>query len=188
MTGIFKVSDPNESTGQGVTARQILDKAAKDINSNLSKDAELRAQMSHVMGRAYLNLGLFSRAESLFENGIEASKSFGGENSRETLNTEHDLAWALFEQGRVGEAEKIERQLLDKQRRVLGPDHANTLATVEEPAFTVCQEGKGQCSEGIDLTRNVLEDAVNRLPPRMVLGLGSDPLFTSLHDDPALRR
>jgi serine/threonine protein kinase len=165
MTGIFRVSDPNESVGQAVTARQILDKAAEDIDSNLSKDAELRAQMFHTMGRAYLNLGLFSRAESLFEKGIQASKSFGGEYSRETLNTEHDLAWAVFQQGRVGEAENIERRLLETQRRVLGPDHPDTLGTVEELAYTVCQEGKGQCSEGINLTRDVLEKQKRALGP-----------------------
>jgi eukaryotic-like serine/threonine-protein kinase len=157
MTGIFKVSDPNENAGQGVTARQILDKAAEDINGNLTNDAELRAQMLHVMGRAYLNLGLFSRAESLFEKGIQASNSYGGGNTRETMHTEHDLAWSMFQQGQVSDAEKLERALLDKQRRVLGSDHPDTLATIEELAYTVCQEGKGPCAEGINLTREVLE-------------------------------
>jgi serine/threonine protein kinase len=184
MTGIFKVSDPNESVGQAVTARQILDKAAQDINSNLSKDAELRAQMLHVMGRAYLNIGLFSRAESLFEKGIQAGKSFGEEDSRETLNTEHDLAWAVFQQGRVGEAEKIERGLLDTQRRVLGPDHPDTLATVEELAYTVCQEGKGKCSEGINLTRDVLEKQKRAFGPDAFYTLGTmDNLAIMLASD-----
>lgn len=157
MTGIFKVSDPNEKFGEGVTARQVLDKAADDIDKNLSKDPELQAQMLHVMGRAYLNLGLFSRAELLFDKGIQASKSFGGENSRDVLNTQHDLAWAVLQQGRPGEAESIERKLLETQRRVLGPDHPDTLATLEELAYTVCGEGKGHCTEGIQLTRDVLE-------------------------------
>jgi eukaryotic-like serine/threonine-protein kinase len=157
MTGIFKVSDPNETVGQAVTAREVLDKAAKDISRNLSKEPELQVQMLHVMGRAYLNLGLFTRAEALFRQGIQASKSFGGEESRETLNTTHDLAWAVLQQGRVNEAQDIERKLLETQQRVLGPEHPDTLATMEELAFTVCGEGKGQCSEGITITQDVLE-------------------------------
>jgi serine/threonine-protein kinase len=165
MTGIFKVSDPEEGVGQTVTARQVLDKAAEDINSGSSMDAQLRAQMLHVMGRAYLNIGLYSRAESLFEQGIQASKSFGGEDSRDSLNTEHDLAWAVLQQGRMGEAEKIERRLLERQRRVFGPEHPDTLGTVEELAFTVCQESKEQCSEGVDLTRDVLEKQKRILGP-----------------------
>lgn len=157
MTGIFKISDPNEKGAEAVTARQVLDKASDDINSNLSQDPELREQMLHVMGRAYLNIGLFSRAESLFEKAVEASKSYGGENSRDVLNTEHDLAWAVLQQGRTSEAESIERRVLEKQRQVMGPDHPDTLATLEELAYTVCGEGKGQCTEGIQLTGEVLE-------------------------------
>ncbi|MGA9465355.1 MAG: tetratricopeptide repeat protein [Terracidiphilus sp.] len=184
MTGIFKVSDPNESVGQAVTARQILDKAAEEINSNLSKDAELRAQMLHVMGRAYLNLGLFSRAESLFEKGVQASKSFRGEDNRETMKTEHDLAWAVFQQGRVGEATNIERRLLDRQRRILGPDHPDTLATAEELAYTVCQEGKGPCSEGINLIREVLEKQKRAFGPDAFYTLGTmDNLAIMLASD-----
>ena len=165
MTGIFKVSDPNEKVGEAVTARQVLDKAADDINNDLSKDPDLQVQMLHVMGRAYLNLGLFSRAESLFDKGIQASKSFGGQNGREAMNTQHDLAWALLQQGRVNEAESIERTLLETQRRVLGPEHPDTLATAEELAFTVCDEGKGHCTEGIQLTRDVLQKQKRILGP-----------------------
>jgi eukaryotic-like serine/threonine-protein kinase len=165
MTGIFKTSDPNEHTGQGVTAREVLDKASGDIRDNLSNDPELRAQMLHVMGRAYLNLGLFSRAESLFQQGIQASQSIGGQDSRDTLTMTHDRAWAVLQEGRVSEAEAIERKLLETQRRVFGPEDSDTLATMEELAFTVCNEGKGPCTEGIELTRHVLAAHERTLGP-----------------------
>ncbi|HKQ88925.1 MAG TPA: serine/threonine-protein kinase [Candidatus Acidoferrales bacterium] len=170
MTGIFEVSDPKENVGQAVTAREVLDKAAQDINNNLNEAPEVRAQLLHVMGRAYLNLGLFSRAESLYQEGIQTSKSFGGEESRDTLSMTHDLAWAIMQQGRIAEAEGVERTLLDNQRRVLGVDDNDTLATTEELAFTVCNEGKGQCAEGIDLTQKVLE--------RQKVILGPDARYT----------
>lgn len=165
MSGIFKLSDPNEHAGQAVTARDILDKAADDIHGNLGQDPELRAQMLHVMGRAYLNLGLFSRAERLFREGIRASQTSGGANSRDTLTMTHDLAWAVLQQGRVAEAKSIERKLLATQRRVLGAGHGDTLATMEELAFTVCDEGKGRCGEGIELTRHVLAEHERTLGP-----------------------
>ena len=165
MTGIFKTSDPNEHAGLAVTAREVLDKAAHDIRGNLSNDPGLRAQMLHVMGRAYLNLGLFSRAELLFKEGIQASQSIGEQNSLDTLTTIHDLAWAVLQQGRVVEAETMERNLLETQRRVLGPEHGDTLATTEELAFTVCNEGKGRCAEGTELTRHVLAQHERTLGP-----------------------
>ena len=165
MTGIFKLSDPNEHAGQAVTAREVLDKAAADIGKNLNNDEQLRAQMLQVMGRAYLNLGLFPRAELLFKQGIQASHSAGEQNSRDTLKMTHDLAWAVLQEGRLSEAESIERKLLETQRRVLGAEDGDTLATMEELAFTVCNAGKESCREGVELTRHVLQANERTLGP-----------------------
>src|SRR5579863_4816059 len=65
MTSMFKVSDPSESRGNTITAREVLDKASSDISSGLASDAELQAQMMFVMSQVYDNLGLYSRSESL---------------------------------------------------------------------------------------------------------------------------
>jgi hypothetical protein len=62
MTGMFKVSDPNEARGNSVTAREILDKASKDMGTGLAKDPEVQAQMMQVMASTYENLGLYPRA------------------------------------------------------------------------------------------------------------------------------
>ena len=53
MEGMFKVSDPSEARGNSITAREILDKASKDIDTGLAQDPELQAQMMHVMGDVY---------------------------------------------------------------------------------------------------------------------------------------
>lgn len=162
MTGIFKVSDPNERLGGTVTAGELLDKAAKDIDTGLSKDPELQTKMMHVMGRAYMNLGLYPRAESLFERGIQVS-SVAGREDRETLNTVHDLAWTLLEEGRDSEAESLERKTLASQLRLFGPDDRDTLGTMGELAFTLCQENR--CAEGVKLNREVLEKQKRILGP-----------------------
>jgi hypothetical protein len=57
MRGIFRVADRGERVGNAVTARELLDKAAKEIESGLAKDPELQAHMMRSMGIAYLNLG-----------------------------------------------------------------------------------------------------------------------------------
>ena len=60
MTSMFKVSDPSEARGNSITAREILDKASTDIDTGLTKDRELQAQMMYVMGKVYDNLGSLS--------------------------------------------------------------------------------------------------------------------------------
>jgi hypothetical protein len=102
MTGIFRTSNPNERLGGTVTAAQLLDEAAKDINTGLGKDPELQTSLMHVIGMAYMYQGLWEHAQSAFESAIRASTSAKQQDSRETLLTMHDLAWTLLQEGRVG--------------------------------------------------------------------------------------
>ena len=155
MAGIFKVSDPSERVGSTVTAREVLDKASNDIDKGLAKDPELQARMMHVMGKAYRNLGLYTRAQGLFEGSISLGSSAVGQENRETLKTMQDLGWTLFEQGRLAESEGLERKLLDVQRHVLGPEDPDTLGTMGNLATTLCEEGN--CAEAEKLDREVLE-------------------------------
>ncbi len=163
MTGIFKLSDPNERVGNEVTVREVLDKASQDIETGLAKDPVLQAQLMHVMGNAYLNLGLYSRAQSLYEHGILISGSTGGQQSRDTLKIMHDLAWALMQQGHLSDAESLERKVLEMQRREFGADDPDTLGTVSELAFTLCEEGN--CKEAVALNTEVLEKQKRILGP-----------------------
>ena len=171
MTGVFKVSDPNEKVGNTVTAREVLNKASKDIDTGLLKDPELQARMMHVMGRAYKNLGLQSQAQSLFERSIKVGSSILGSENPETLSTMNELSWTLFQQGHLSEAERLQRKVLDIQRRVLGPEHLDTLQTMGQLANTLCEEGN--CAEAVKLDREVLEKKKRLLGPE-----ASDTLVT----------
>ncbi|MGB8542858.1 MAG: tetratricopeptide repeat protein [Candidatus Acidiferrales bacterium] len=163
MTGMFKASDPSIRLGGTITAEELLDKAAKEIDPGLAKDPELQVSLLHVIGRAYMYQGLFARAQSVFERGIKISTADGQKNSRETMNTMHDLAWALLQQGKLADAENLERKLLDAQQRVLGADNADTLATKSELGFTLA--GEGNTSEGVRLNAEVLEKQKRVLGP-----------------------
>jgi serine/threonine protein kinase len=163
MTGIFKLSDPNERVGDQVTVREVLDKASEDIDKGLAKDPLLQAQLMHVMGNAYLNLGLYARAQSLYERGIQVSSSAGGQQSRDTLKAMHDLAWVLLQQGHLPEAESLERRVLEMQRREFGWDDPATLGTLSELAFTLSQEGNPK--EAVELNTKVLEKQMRILGP-----------------------
>lgn len=163
MTGIFKVSDPNERVGATVTARELLDKAAKDIDAGLSKDPELQARMIQVMGTAYSDLGFYPRAQVLFERSIQIGRSTAGPENRETLSTRYELSWVLFQQGHLAEAENLQREVLDAQRRVLGPEDLDTLRTIAQLANTLSEEGR--LAEAEKMGREVLEKRTRLLGP-----------------------
>lgn len=163
MTEIFKVSDPNERVGNSVTAREVLDKASQDVNTGLSKDPDLQAQMMHVMGKAYRNLGLLHPAQRLLERSIQIGTAALGQENPKTLETMQDLAWAYSEEGRYAEAEALQRRVADSERRVLGPEHLDTLRTLGDLAVTLCEEGNYQ--EGIRINRQVVQAKKRLLGP-----------------------
>jgi eukaryotic-like serine/threonine-protein kinase len=155
MAGIFKVSDPDERVGGSVTARELLDKAATDIDAGLAKDPELQAQMMHVMAKAYSDLGIYPSAQLLFERSIKVGSSAVGPQNPEILSTRNDLSWVLFQQGHLAEAERLQRDTLDIQRRVLGPEDSDTLGSMAQLANTLSEQGR--LAEAEKLGRDVLE-------------------------------
>ena len=161
MSGMFKVSDPSEARGNSVTAREILDKASKDVESGLARDPELQAQMMNVMGQVYGNLGLYSRAQALLTRAVDIRRSLAGPNDPQTLNSMDQLGWILNREGRYPEAEKLQRETLDLRRRILGVDHPDTLMSMTNLANLLIQEGRYLEAEklqreALDVQRRVL--------------------------------
>jgi eukaryotic-like serine/threonine-protein kinase len=163
MTGIFKISDPSERVGNSVTAREVLNKASKDIETGLAKDPELLAHMTYVMGMAYLNLGLYPRAKALLDRSIQAANSAGEGENRETLKSMQKLAWTLVLEGRFAEAESQQRKLLGIEQRVLGPEDHDTVGVKGDLATTLSEEG--HLAEAEKMQREVLESQKRALGP-----------------------
>lgn len=164
MTNVFKVSDPSETVGNSVTAREVLDKASTDIETGLSRDPEVQARMMYVMGMAYLNLGLFSRAEALLDRSVETGISVGGRERREILKSMQKLAWTLYNEGRFAEAESQQRKLLDIEQRILGPEDDDTVGVKGDLATSLSEEG--HLEEAEKLQREVLEQQERALAVR----------------------
>jgi serine/threonine protein kinase len=141
MKQMFKVSNPSEARGASVTAREILDKASKDVETGLARDPELQAQMMSTMGSVYESLGLYSRATPLQERSIEVNRRVLGVNHPETLRAQSEYGWTLQQQGRYAEAEKLFRDTLERQRRTLGAEARDTLKTLENLSWTLEQAG-----------------------------------------------
>src|SRR5471032_35996 len=131
MSGMFKVSDPSEARGNSITAREVLDKASKDVESGLTQDPELQAQMMDAMGRVYGSLGLYGLAEGLLKNAVDIRRRVLVGENQQTLKSASLLGWTLSEGGHYPEAEKLQRDTLEIQRRILGPEHLDTLESTQ---------------------------------------------------------
>src|SRR5262249_40890611 len=140
---------------------EVLDKASKDVETSLTNDRELQAKMMQVMGKAYSNLGLHQRAQQIYERSLKLATPALGMDNRELLSIQNDLAWSLFQQGRVADAEKLERDVLAKQRRVLGMQSLDTMETLGNLAVIMIEQHKD--SESEKLAREVFETRKRQL-------------------------
>jgi non-specific serine/threonine protein kinase/serine/threonine-protein kinase len=150
MTGMFKVSDPGESRGNSVTAREILDKASNDLNSGLATDPDAQSQMMQVMANTYANLGLYPRADELATRALEARRKLLGPDDPKTLESMTQVGDILEREGKFEDAEKMERQALAAERRVLGSDDRLTLDTMNLLVITVGFQGRYAEAEKLD--------------------------------------
>jgi serine/threonine protein kinase len=161
MTSMFKVSDPSEARGSTITAREILDKSSKDIEGGLSGDPILQAQLMSVMGSVYQNLGLYPRAYPLIERSAQIRRRLLGPESPETLQSNDELAWILYLEDHLSQAESLQRENLAIRRRILGPNDPDTATSITHLAGTLEAEGhyveaEKLYREGLEIRRRVL--------------------------------
>jgi serine/threonine protein kinase len=171
MSNMFKVSDPSEARGNSITAREILDKSSKDIDTGLSNDPELQAKMMSTMAVTYRGLGLYSRAQALQERAVAIQKRTLGPEHPDTLRSMTALANILSDEGHDEDAEKLMRQTLELERKVLGPRNPDTLRAVNALAATLYDEG--HFPEAEKLFRETLEIQTQVLGPEHQDTIGS---------------
>ncbi len=78
LVGVFAISDPDESHGEAVTAREILDRGAERIELELADRPETQARLLGIMGEVYTRLGLYDRALPLLEQALDRVTAIPG--------------------------------------------------------------------------------------------------------------
>lgn len=131
LQGLFEVSDPDQSKGETVTARELLDLGAERIQRELTSEPEVRSSMMRVIGEVYQGLGLFDRARPLLTQALEDQRRIYGDDHREVAASESALGVLLQDVGEVEDAEALFRQSLATRQRLGGdrdPDVSETMA------------------------------------------------------------
>ena len=155
MTKMFRVSDPGEARGNSVTAREVLDKASKDIDTGLAQDPEMQARMMDIMGTVYDNLGLYPRAEALAYGSLDILRKTSGPDAPEALGLENNLANILYDEGKYKDAEQLYRHAYESFRTKLGPENLKTIQALD--GLANCYYSQGRYIEAEKLYRDALE-------------------------------
>jgi len=137
MIEIFEISDPSESRGNTITAREILDEGAARIDQELVEQPELQARMMRSMGKVYRGLGIYDQAQSLLERAAarEAEDSPRGSGDELRADVLNDLARVYELQGDLQEAATTYEEALEIKTEMFGTDHPKVAATMTNLAM-----------------------------------------------------
>lgn len=104
LTGLFESVDPDVTLGESVTARDLLDRGAARLDSELAGAPRMRVEMLGVIGGMYTDLGLYDDALPLLEDAAAAMERLDDQDPAAVADIADRLAAVLYEQGRYEEA------------------------------------------------------------------------------------
>jgi len=167
LTSMFQVSDPSESRGNTITAREVLDRAAADVRTALAQQPELQARMMATLAQVYRGLGLYRQSHALDESALDIRRRMLGPTAPDTLESVLALASVLREEGRAPEAEALLRPALATVDRTLGSVSPLALRMRNLLGWVLTNEGK--LAEAELLTRQTLATMERVLSPEDAL-------------------
>jgi eukaryotic-like serine/threonine-protein kinase len=127
LTGLFKVSDPSEARGNTVTAREILDRGAERVRTDLADEPLVQAEMLTTIGTVYRELGLYNEAQPLLEQALAIRRRLLAPDDSVVQASATALAELAMRQGRYAVAESLYDGAVASVERVQG-DSAPALA------------------------------------------------------------
>jgi serine/threonine-protein kinase len=117
LDDLFSVTDPKQSRGASITAREVLDRGALKIKVDFTAQPELQADLMSTMGRVYLSLGVPDSAKSLFESALDLHRKTLRTGDLRVIGDLQDLASSLRLLGNDSAAEALVREALELQRQ-----------------------------------------------------------------------
>lgn len=108
--------DPTEGDGHDVMVREILDYGVEQLTVERIEDPETEAALRFTLGKSYLLLDLYDKAEPLLRSAWGSRKKLLGKEHLDTLEVQRQLGVCLRSMGNFLEAEILIAQVLESLR------------------------------------------------------------------------
>jgi serine/threonine-protein kinase len=164
LINVFDVADPfglGGSDGTNVTARDLLERGARRIDSTLATQPEVQAELRTVLGRVYANLGLYDRATPLLERSLAQHKALHGDTHLAVARSMDLLGASLTRLDRYTDAEPLLRTALAQRRQLAGPASAETAESLEHLATLLEEQSKFAAAESLHTEALALRRALH---------------------------
>jgi tetratricopeptide (TPR) repeat protein len=123
LIGLFESNDPDQASGEELTARQILEAGAARVKQELERQPDIRAAILHAIGRIFLSTGDWDRSISNLEASLAIQQSLYGDDDPRLADTYRYLAMVRHEaQDQSEEAQAYFAKAIELHRRAYGED------------------------------------------------------------------
>ncbi len=148
LVDVFAMPDPNRARGESVSARQLLDRGAERVRSELRGSPEVQSDLLDTMGTSYGNLGLHAEARRLLEESLAVRRRLHPELDANVAATLQKLSEIVALGGDYARAEALGREALALRRRLsAGRDDAGVAESVLRLGRVLSQKGAHAAAE-----------------------------------------
>jgi serine/threonine protein kinase/tetratricopeptide (TPR) repeat protein len=142
MIGLFEVSDPGETRGRTITAREILSRGADNVAAELGGQPLTQAKLMETIGVVSTKLGLYDEARPLLERSLELRRTAAGAESLEVSDSLQNLAVLDDRQGLYQEGEELAQRSLGIRQAELDPDSLEIAASYQALGLLLERQAK----------------------------------------------
>jgi serine/threonine-protein kinase len=79
LVRLFQASDPEEARGQDLTAEELLDRGRRELDTALTKQPAMRAELLTVVAAVYRQMGHGAGADTLFAQAVALTRTLPGD-------------------------------------------------------------------------------------------------------------
>lgn len=147
---------PSVALGRDTTMlREILDKTAVSVATDLTNQPAVEAELKGLIGRLYLELGNYERAQQMQRAAVVLNERLHGPESEETATALNDLGNAFWRDRKLAEAQAAYESALAIRRRLFRNDHADVAETLNNLGAVYRRQQR--LAESESLTRESLQ-------------------------------
>ena len=116
LVDLFRISDPSEARGNSLTAREVLDKGAAQVETQLTHQPQIQATLMDTLGTVYMGLGLYGQAKPLLETAAAKRRALPPDEHAELAQSLSHVGDLLTLRAEYPGAESAYREAIALQR------------------------------------------------------------------------
>ncbi len=120
---IFSFSDPERAGSDEITAREILDRGRRRIDTELAGQPIIQASLMEAIGNVYRTLGLFDWSEASLRRALELRLENLGQDDAQVAQSKDSLGVLLWARGDYDEATRLLSEALAMRQELFGGEH-----------------------------------------------------------------